>query len=348
MIRVFVGRFQPLHAGHEQILTKMVKDCTEGDQLVVVVGSSTTSGTAKNPFDFATRKLFLECFFEKINFNHYQIIGLADYFDDEKWSDALNNLLISSSTNIMLYGYQKDSSTTYLNMLAKKFKWETSFIDGIQLGFSGATELRNLLFKPNLKWNAIQLYFKDKVNTGVLDWLSAWYHTPQYEALQREWDYIQKYKSIWKNTPYPVNFVTTDVLVESHQHILLIQRKNEPGLGKYALPGGFLEQNLSLLDNAIKELMEETQFHINKDLLVSCLKKEIVADYPHRSERGRVISHVFHFNLNSYFDPREGMPPVKGGDDAAKAVWVPFSSLPQMENCFFEDHYRIIQKLILF
>ena len=55
---ILVGRFQVLHAGHEDMIKKALKVC---DRVAVFVGSSQESGTEKNPFScFFIVDLFVE------------------------------------------------------------------------------------------------------------------------------------------------------------------------------------------------------------------------------------------------------------------------------------------------
>ena len=44
---ILVGRFQTLHAGHQQMIETALSLC---DQVGIFVGSSQESGTQKNPF----------------------------------------------------------------------------------------------------------------------------------------------------------------------------------------------------------------------------------------------------------------------------------------------------------
>lgn len=52
-----VGRFQPLHSGHEDMINRAVELC---DRVGVFIGSSNESGTSKNPFTYETREEMLK------------------------------------------------------------------------------------------------------------------------------------------------------------------------------------------------------------------------------------------------------------------------------------------------
>lgn len=55
-----VGRFQPLHSGHEDMINRAVELC---DRVGVLIGSSKESGTSKNPFTYETREEMLKTVF---------------------------------------------------------------------------------------------------------------------------------------------------------------------------------------------------------------------------------------------------------------------------------------------
>ena len=57
---ILVGRFQVVHAGHEQMIRTAMALC---DRVGVFIGSSQESGTSKNPFPYALRRQLLENLF---------------------------------------------------------------------------------------------------------------------------------------------------------------------------------------------------------------------------------------------------------------------------------------------
>lgn len=57
---ILVGRFQTLHTGHEQMIRTALALC---GQVGIFVGSSQESGTANNPFSYATREGLLRLLF---------------------------------------------------------------------------------------------------------------------------------------------------------------------------------------------------------------------------------------------------------------------------------------------
>ena len=57
---ILVGRFQVVHAGHEQMIRTAMALC---DRVGIFIGSSQESGTRKNPFPYELRRQLLENLF---------------------------------------------------------------------------------------------------------------------------------------------------------------------------------------------------------------------------------------------------------------------------------------------
>jgi len=112
--------------------------------------------------------------------------------------------------------------------------------------------------------------------------------------------------------------------------VLLIRRKHDPFMGKWALPGGFVEIDEDLMDGAIRELKEET------GLAQIDLKQFGTYGKPGRDPRGRTISVVY------YGFVQEGESSVTAGDDAAEACWFDIKKLPPLAF----DHGEIIHDFI--
>jgi 8-oxo-dGTP diphosphatase len=118
--------------------------------------------------------------------------------------------------------------------------------------------------------------------------------------------------------PYPRPSVTCDTVVFTMQAddlaVLLIQRKDEPFKGSWALPGGFVNENESLDRAAARELVEETG--------IGGLRLTQLGAYgdPGRDPRGHTVTVAF----VAY--SMAGKAPT-AGDDASGAAWVPMRSL---------------------
>jgi 8-oxo-dGTP diphosphatase len=116
--------------------------------------------------------------------------------------------------------------------------------------------------------------------------------------------------------------VTVDIvifsLIEEDLKVLLIQRKNWPFAGMWALPGGFVRMDESLEDAATRELAEETGV---RD--VYCEQLYTFGE-PGRDPRTRVIT-VAYFALV----PATAIS-HEAGTDAAATSWFSMNALPEL------------------
>lgn len=96
--------------------------------------------------------------------------------------------------------------------------------------------------------------------------------------------------------------------------VLLIQRKDDPFKGQWALPGGFVDENESLEKAAARELEEETH--------LTHLRMEQLGAFgdPGRDPRGHTVT-------VAYIAFLAHEPTVSAGDDAHAAEWKPFKHL---------------------
>ncbi len=129
---------------------------------------------------------------------------------------------------------------------------------------------------------------------------------------------------------FPRPMLTVDVVVLSAgsgaQRLLLIERGNPPFEGRWALPGGFVDQGEQVAQAAPRELAEET------GLRVDALELLGVYDTPGRDPRGWTVSVVYIARI-------EGQPEVLGADDASDARWFATDELPALAF----DHELIVK-----
>ena len=132
---------------------------------------------------------------------------------------------------------------------------------------------------------------------------------------------------------HPRPALTVDALVFRQNgpttEILLIQRKNPPFKGKWALPGGFVDMDETLEQAIARELEEETGI-TNLDL-----KQFHAFSQPGRDPRGHTISVVFSGILE---DEQE----AKAGDDAENAAWFETGQLPALAF----DHTLVVERAL--
>jgi 8-oxo-dGTP diphosphatase len=130
---------------------------------------------------------------------------------------------------------------------------------------------------------------------------------------------------------YPRPAVTADIVIvtlEEKPRVLLIQRKHDPFVGCWALPGGFVDEGERLVDAARRELLEETSV---EDVELEQL--HAFGD-PGRDPRGWTVTITFLARV-----PPASLKP-KAADDAAAVEWFPFDALPALAF----DHSEILRR----
>ena len=139
---------------------------------------------------------------------------------------------------------------------------------------------------------------------------------------------LEEFLEAYDPKRYEQPSVTVDTLVVQHPHqfdtvnhglkVLMIQRGNHPSIGKWALPGGFIEMREDGIESAKRELQEETG-------LTGIPIEQIHAwDQWKRDPRSRIVTIAYLALVE------EGLHP-KAGDDAADA-------------CFFDVEFNLIKK----
>ena len=111
--------------------------------------------------------------------------------------------------------------------------------------------------------------------------------------------------------------VTVDSVIfryhEGSVQTLLIKRKNHPFLGKYALSGGFVQEQEDLNMAVCREVLEETSVQLNPEHI----EQLITVGTPYRDPRMWTIS-VAYLCFMSYDDHQV----EKASDDAASTHWL--------------------------
>ena len=344
---VFIGRFQPLHLGHEHTIRHALDRV---ERLIVLVGSANLARNPRNPFSYDERVAMLRAAFRhELAEGRLIVAPLDDHpYSDTAWVAEVQrrvNALVLDAGNghgfrnlgvrdfrIALTGFGSDASSYYLKLFPE---WDNIQVDSPYATYH-ATDIRARYFQriPEVPTAAL--------SKGVAEQLEAFTHTGPFRALLEEAEYLADYPRQWGKGP----FVTADAVVVQSGHVLLIERGRCPGKGLLALPGGFVDPGERIRDAAVRELREETAIadakgQIPPAMLGSFIEdnRTRVFDAPNRSLRGRIITHAFLFRLPE----RRKLFTVKGGDDAAQARWYRLGELsPEM---FFEDHWSIIEQM---
>ena len=87
-VGLYVGRFQPIHIGHESIIRRMLLEC---ERVIIAVGSAQESGTERNPFSLEQRAdLISNIFYRERIEGRLKIMPLEDRenpSNDASWGD---------------------------------------------------------------------------------------------------------------------------------------------------------------------------------------------------------------------------------------------------------------------
>ena len=104
--------------------------------------------------------------------------------------------------------------------------------------------------------------------------------------------------------------VTVDMFCycRENRSLLMVKRGGHPFIGKWALPGGFLEPDETAEQAVRRELAEETG--VNADAIIQL---RAFSD-PHRDPGTRIVT-------VAYIAVLDRLPDARAGDDAADAKW---------------------------
>ena len=328
-VGVVIGRFQPFHRGHEQLINRAL---VESELTLVVIGSAGRASDVRNPWSELDRVAMLSSLFhtsEKPGEGRLAWVSVNDHlYDDNAWLRELKiklNGQIRPEDRITLFGHDKDESTFYLKLFPE---WD--FVDpGAFEDRLDATTIRKSLYEkkeipPGLP-EGVEKYIRE-------NWLDSEVH----RRLIKEYDYIHKEIERDKKYKFPPSYITVDAVVVYPGKVLTIKRKSLPGVGLRSLPGGFLKREEFLLDAAIRVAEDKSGMRVKKEWL----RNSRVFDHPRRSLAGRRVSHVYRFdvpaNLSLNF----------GDKNKFKGEWIDIADVWLYAAEFFEDHAFIIEEML--
>ena len=114
---------------------------------------------------------------------------------------------------------------------------------------------------------------------------------------------------------FPDPKVAVTVLVLQDGHILLVQRSNEPRLGCWTLPGGFMDAGEDPRGAAERECLEETGLHVQVTHFLQLI---------HQKREGPGADLVLYYRA----EPRRGE--LQAGDDATQVCFFSLTDLPEL------------------
>lgn len=115
-------------------------------------------------------------------------------------------------------------------------------------------------------------------------------------------------------TPQP-RMAVGAVIVEDDA-LLMIRRANDPGAGRWSLPGGRVDWGETLAHAVVREVLEETG--------VECVIGELLGWVERITEEFHYVIFDFVAQPLSFDDP-------VAGDDALEVAWVPLNEVDQLD-----------------
>ena len=335
-LSIVIGRCEPPHLAHEAIFARAL--ATSPD-VAILLGSAGGPPTPDNPFTEIERMNMIRSALEHIPAKVGQRVffcPVEDYqYNDAKWEQRVQGVVhdvstITEAKSLALVGHIKDASSFYLKRFPQLDLVKLDNMAGIS-----ATDVRRVMFET-LPTVADAL-LGSMVSTAVAEYVKGWRKLPIFESLCNAHTAMVEYNAQFAS-PYPKQHVTADAVAVCAGHILLVRRKDEPGKGLWALPGGFVGPNETCRTAAIRELREETTIRASDYTIGTWITGEKLFDSPKRSARKRTFTLAYLMEI-----PYNSLPEVVANDDAEEAHWFSFTEIARMRSKMFEDHFDICQ-----
>jgi len=97
MNALYIGRFQPFHNGHFNVIKNLSKKYTK---IIIGIGSSQYQDLKDNPFSAEERKLMIDKTLKSTGIENYEIVFIPDIHDPPNWVDHV--LSVYSDFNIII------------------------------------------------------------------------------------------------------------------------------------------------------------------------------------------------------------------------------------------------------
>jgi 8-oxo-dGTP diphosphatase len=120
----------------------------------------------------------------------------------------------------------------------------------------------------------------------------------------------------------------TALVTNSEDQILLVLRNRQPGIHKWGLPGGFVENGESPSEAAARELREETGLIASPAKLIDVIYEE--------SDFYKTALLIIGYRFGNYSGT------IRAGDDADEAAFFEYQQLPEMA---FKSHRKLVDQV---
>lgn len=336
-VGVVVGRFQPLHNGHVNMIQRAID---ENDQVIIVVGSMNKAPDYKNPLPWELRKEMIEEVTDDMvdweaiedhgidTMEFIKIIPLKDFKTDQQWNEALISIGLGHTKeehegkDIALYTSEKDA-----DYYRASVPWEVVVVESMGLN---ATDVR-------MEWYSGGVY-ENNVPDAVADYLDE-FPTAERKRLAAEFFACNNEKHKASSHPYDnAIYPVAHTVLLNDGHVFVIKRDSVRGGGQWAFPGGFVEKYETTQNAMARELWEETQIDLGK------IPHKLLATTVSENLGGISVRTIAHNGI-FVLDRR---PAVQLEDlcECTDFKWVPVMDICEDKEILFYNHNEILRDLL--
>ena len=252
---ILIDDFAIFHDGYLDLIEEAIKST---DKLLIFIRASECSTDIKHPFTAEEREeMICSVLYEKYPKVDARIFHLPDMvYEPLKWVHNLDDIIkknVKSDSSVVIFDCNNSNELKCLNYSIVNFK----------LPRSTQSVLEHIYESDIFSFS----FFREFMPDPAVDCITSFLDDERVDSLLNEFKFVQEYRKAWENVPYPPVFVTVDSLVVCRNDVLVIRRGNDPGKGKIALPGGFINQDEFIKDACIRELIEETSISLSKNEL---------------------------------------------------------------------------------
>jgi len=140
MKALYIGRFQPFHKGHLEVVKYLTQ---KFDHVIIGIGSSQYKDTADNPFSSDERSSMIKNSLKQEKIENYSIVLIPDIHNPPKWADHV--LTIVSDFDVAV------SNSEFTRKLFDEKGFRTQDTPKFNEKYYSGTEIRNRIFSDE-KW----------------------------------------------------------------------------------------------------------------------------------------------------------------------------------------------------
>ena len=324
---VVIGRFQPYHKGHHDLVTKASR---ENDTVLLIIGSTNVLPNFKNPLTKEERKWLIVKQLTASNLTNVVIRFQNDKDYDDDWIQDVNGHVLSleeDPTQVVVYCNSKDEA-----YYRDTFIYPVETVDVTHIS---ATTLRRFWYGGKL--TATGNFIHKETMNHLLD-------HPDFARLRKE-DEATTDNKVKKENGHPFNNPVEPVsfaVIIKEGKILVGRRTNARGMGQLGLPGGFVNKDESTLDASIRETQEELGVNLRsliQEGKAVCMAQAVEENLDDLGTRTIGINYLF------VIRPDTEVTPVIN-DETSEFQWLPIADVCEDRTLLFYNHNRIVRHLL--